>query len=313
MYLLSEMNIFPAMLLLSLWGLTGWLIVSAVFEKQIAPNERGLIGIGLGLVVCTFLANWFARFLPSGSAFWGAGLIGVMLGFLVLLPKFLGKTELPKKNLIKSVLSTLFPIDSIQLQTWFFFILFSIIFTLIGRGFGFFDDHQNLAPVSIMATGDIPPHFSYNPSLGFGYHYFLLLVAAQFVKLSNAGPWTALDLARGISLALTLTYGSYLSFRITRNKTAQFFTVIFMAFAGGARWLFFFLPSSLQKQLSSSITLIGSGAVTGPNLITALYKNWKIEGLGPIPFPFVFGSGLDSSMSMLHNGWGTSSIMIVLL
>ncbi|HEY3310904.1 MAG TPA: hypothetical protein VGK00_04615, partial [Anaerolineales bacterium] len=61
------------------------------------------------------------------------------------------------------------------------------------------------------------------------------------------------------------------------------------------------------------VQLIGSGADTGPNLITAIYKYWKIEGLGPLPFPFMFGSGLDPSFSMFHNGWGTSAILMALL
>jgi hypothetical protein len=100
---------------------------------------------------------------------------------------------------------------------------------------------------------------------------------------------------------------------MTKSRLAQVVSMVFMALAGGARWLLLLLPLSLQRQLSSSVQLIGSGAETGPNLITALAKNWKIEGLGPLPFPFLFGSGLDASFSMFHNGWGTSAIAIALL
>ncbi|MEI6288965.1 MAG: hypothetical protein WCP19_00905, partial [Chloroflexota bacterium] len=211
------------------------------------------------------------------------------------------------------LLKRIFPSGSFQSRSWGLFLLFTIIFTMIGRGFGFFDDQQNLAPLSIMATGDIPPHFSYDPSLGFGYHYFLLLVGAQFVRLANAGPWTALDFARGLTLALTLTYGGFLAKRITNSQIAQISSMIFMAFAGGARWLFFLLPGFLQRQVSSSISLIGSGADSGANLITVMYKYWKIEGSGPLSFPFMLGSGIDQSMSMFHKGFGTSAIMISLL
>ena len=298
MYLFSELNILPALLLISLWTLGGWLITARTFRQNIPARERGIVGLGLGLVVGTWLANWLAHFTKSPDlAFWGAAVLTVILGLVFAWPL--------KRDL--------FPREAYQPGMWVLFIITVIVFTLIGRGFGFFDDHQNLPAISIMATGDIPPHFAYNPDLRFGYHYFLLLVAAQFVRLSNAGPWTALDLARGLTLALTLTYGGFLALRLTRSRLAQTFSMVLMAFAGGARWLILLLPITLQRQLSTSVQLIGSGADTGPNLLTALYKYWKIEGLGPLPFPFLFGSGLDASFSMLHNGWGTSAIAMALL
>lgn len=295
MYLLSELHLLPALLLLALWTLGGWLILARCFD--LPAHERGLLGLGLGLVTGTWLANWLARFLSPGAAFWGAALLTVAVGLALAWP----------------LRRDLFPREAFQPAQWVVFIAFAVVFTLIGRGFGFFDDHQNLPPVSIMATGDVPPHFAYNPSLRFGYHYFLLLVASQFVRLAGAGPWTALDLARGLTLALTLAYGGFVALRFTRSRLAASLSMVFMAFAGGARWLFLLLPLSLQRQLSSGIQLIGSGADTGPNLITAIYKYWKIEGLGPLPFPFMFGSGLDPSFSMFHNGWGTSAITIGLL
>jgi hypothetical protein len=312
MYLFSELNFIPLFLLLATWAFGGWLITARVFD--LPARERGLVSLGIGLVLGTWLANWLARFMPTPLAFWGAALLTVAFGAALAWPL--------KRDL--------FPKEAFQPGQWLLFFVFVFVFTLIGRGFGFFDDHQNLPPVSIMATGDIPPHFAYNPTLNFGYHYFLLLVASQFVRLASAGPWAALDLARALTLALTLAYGGFLAYRITNtcppeghrdrcggrcqgSRIAESLSITFMAFAGGARWLFLLLPISLQRQLSSSIELIGSGADTGPNLITAIYKYWKIEGLGPLPFPFMFGSGLDASLSMFHNGWGTSAIAMVLL
>ncbi len=295
MYLFSELQFFPLIVLLALWIVGGYLITAR--SSNLHARERGLVSLGVGLVLGTWLANLLARFMPTALAFWGAALLTVAIGVALAWPL--------KRDL--------FPKEAFQPGQWFLFFVFVFVFTLIGRGFGFFDDHQNLAPVSIMATGDVPPHFSYNPSLNFGYHYFLLLVASQFVRLTSAGPWTALDLARGLTLALTLAYGGFLAYRLTKSRIAESLSITFMAFAGGARWLFLLLPISLQRQLSSSIELIGSGADTGPNLITAIYKYWQIEGLGPLPFPFLFGSGLDASFSMFHNGWGTSAITMVLL
>ncbi len=295
MYLFSEINLFPLILLLALWTIGGWLICARCFD--LPAHERGLVSVGLGLIMGTWLANWLARFLPPTYAFWGAALLTVMLGVVLAWPL--------KRDL--------FPRETFQPGSWLVFIIFVIVFTLIGRGFAFFDDHQNLAPVSIMATGDIPPHFSYNPDLRFGYHYFLLLVASQFVRLASAGPWMALDLARGISLALTLAYGGFVAVRITRSSLAGLVSMVFMAFAGGARWLFLLMPLTLQRHISTSVHLIGSGAASGPNLITAMDRYWNIEGLGPLHFPFMFGSGLDASFSMFHNGWGTSAITMALL
>jgi hypothetical protein len=295
MYLFSELSLLPLILLLALWTLGGWLITARAFF--LPARERGLVSLGIGLMLGTWFANWLARFMPPTVAFWGAALLTIAIGVALAWPL--------KRDLFSK--------EAFQPGQWILFFVFVFVFTLIGRGFGFFDDHQNLPPVSIMATGDIPPHFAYNPSLNFGYHYFLLLVAAQFVRLTSAGPWTALDLARGLTLALTLAYGGFLAYRMTKSKIAESLSIVFMAFAGGARWLILLLPISLQRQLSSSIQLIGSGADSGPNLLIAMYKYWQIEGQGPLPFPFMFGSGLDASFSMFHNGWGTSAITMVLL
>jgi hypothetical protein len=302
MYLFSEINLINILLLLALWTLGGWLMTLRSFD--LPSHERGLVGLGLGLVIGSWLANLLVRWMPASPAFWGAALLTVALGAIMSWPLRVNMPGWNAETLKNLLFST---------RTWFFFAAAVILFTLVGRGLGFFDDHQNLSVVSVMATGDIPPHFAFNPELRYGYHYFLLLVAAQFVRLAGAGPWMALDLARGLTLALTLTYGGFVARRISGSKLVATASMVFLAFAGGARWLFLLLPISLQRQLSSSIHLIGSGADTGPNLITAIYKYWAIEGLPALPFPFLHGSGLDPSFSMFHNGWGTSAITIALL
>jgi len=87
----------------------------------------------------------------------------------------------------------------------------------------------------------------------------------------------------------------------------------FLLFVGGARWLLLLLPARILNLLSSSVTLIGSGADTGPNLTIALAKYWDIQGLGPLPFPFMFGSGLDPSLTMAFAGYGASMVMLALM
>ena len=295
MYLLDELNFLSLLILLVLWWISGDLILQKFFTSN--SSERAVLAIGFGLVLNIFSANLLGRFITTDVLFWG-----IALGWVIIALLFHGKSF---KNLKYPDRSSVFSIV--------LFGILAILFTLIGRGFGFFDDHQNLPPLSMMAAGDIPPHFAFDPTLMFGYHYFLLLFGAAITKTTGAAPWTALDLARGITLSLTLIYGGILAYRLTHSRIAQFFSALVIAFAGGVRWILLFLPASWLNQISSSVILIGSGEDSGPNLKTALFKSWKIEGTGEIDLPFVYGSGLDPSFSMFHNGWGTSAILLVLL
>ena len=298
MYLFSEFSILPLLLLLALWGLGGYLIVS---RFDIPAHERGLIGLGVGLTLSALLANLIGRFLPTTSAFWLAGVSTLAVGLALAWPLRLPNSEFRITNL------------HLPITQWGVFVFLAFFLTLIGRGLGIFDDYQNLPQISSMALGDLPPHFVYDPRLLWSYHYFLLLVAAQFTRLADAGPWAAMDLARGLTLALTLFYAGMLAQRLTRSRLAAALSAACLFFVGGARWILLLLPISILNRISSSITLIGSGADTGPNLITALYKYWKIQGLGPLPFPFIYGSGLDPSLTMAHAGYGASAFMLVLL
>jgi len=295
MYLFTELNILPLILLLALWALGGWLMVARVFS--LAPSERIWIGLGVGLTTATLLANWLARYLPTTAAFWLAAVVTLLLGVVLAWPL--------KRDL--------FLREAFQPGQWLLFLAAVFVFTLIGRGLGIFDDYQNLPQIPSMALGDIPPHFAFDPRLVWSYHYFLLLVAAQFERLADAAPWTALDLARGLAIALTLALGGMLAHRLTNSRVAAALSVMLLFFAGGARWILLFLPARLLQAASASVTLIGSGADTGSNLNTALYKYWEIQGLGPLPFPFVYGSGLDASLVMAHAGYGASMVMLVLL
>jgi hypothetical protein len=294
MYLFSEFSIFPLTLLLAFWALGGWLIVS---RFELPAYERGLIGLGVGLTVSTLLANLTGRILPTAVAFWLAGALTLVIGIALAWP----------------LRRDLFPHEALQPGQWLAFLLLAFFLTLIGRGLGIFDDYQNLPQISSMALGDLPPHFVYDPRLLWSYHYFLLMIAAQFTRLASAGPWASLDLARGLTLALTLFLAGMLALRLTRSRVVAILSGAFLFFVGGARWILLLLPASLLNRISSTVGLIGSGADTGPNLATALYKYWKIQGLGPMPFPFIYGSGLDPSLTMAHAGYGASAVMLVLL
>jgi hypothetical protein len=156
------------------------------------------------------------------------------------------------------------------------------------------DDFQNLPTVSLMATGDIPPHLPGNPGLRYGYHYFLILLGVQFMRVAAAAPWTALDLARGLTLTLSIFLVGLLAWRLTRNRAVAVISALFYALASGARWLLLLLPGALLNRISSAVTLIGSGSDTAPDLVEGLARYWEVAGSGPIPFPFAFRQRRES-------------------
>lgn len=298
MYLLSELSPLTLLVLLALWAIGGRLLLARL---ELPTHERGLLGLGVGLTFSTLLANLTARFLPTVAAFWLAAILTLAIGVILSWPLKSRSTQ------------PLSPRSNHQFLLWLAFLTLAFFLTLIGRGLGIFDDYQNLTQLSSMALGDIPPHFVYDPRILWSYHYFLLLLAAQFTRLADAPPWVAMDVARGLTLALTLFYGAFLAQRLTGSRVAAALSAGLLFFAGGARWLLLLLPASLLTRISESITLIGSGADSGANLAAVLYNYWKIQGLGPFPFPFLYGSGLDPSLTMAHAGYGASMFMLVLL
>ena len=296
MYLFSELQILPLLLLFLLWGLGGWLMTLRWFDLE--PHERSFLGFGIGMVVANWLGNFTARVLPMSIAFWAAAFLTLVLGLISAWP--LHRGQLPQWR-------------DIKWSTWLAFIVAVIVFTLIGRGLGMLDDFQNLPLSSLMATGDIPPHFPGRPDARFGYHYFLILLSVQFMRVADASPWTALDLARGLTLTLAIVFTGLLAWRLTRNKAIAWVSAAFFAFAGGTRWLLLLLPGTLLNRMSSGLTLIGSGRATADNLLDALSRFWVVEGNGPIGFPFAFVNGVNAPALMTHNGYGVFAGVLLLL
>ncbi len=296
MYLFSELQVFPLLLLFLLWGIGGWLMMLRWFDLE--AHERGFVGLGTGLVVANWLGNFTARFLPMSVAFWGSALLTLALGLLAAWP-------------LRRDLFLQWP--NIRWSRWLLFAVATVIFTLIGRGLGMLDDFQNLPLSSLMAAGDIPPHFPGRPDTRFGYHYFLILLGVQFMRVASAAPWTALDLARGLTLALAMVFAGFIAWRLTRNKMIAWVSGAFFALAGGTRWLLLLLPGTVLNRMSSELTLIGSGRVTADNLFDALSRSWQVAGSGPIPFPFAFASGVNIPALMTHNGYGVLPNVILLL
>ena len=286
----------PMLAWIGLWAGGGWLIAARIFSLK--RQEQTIIGIGLGLVLSNWIANFLARIVPLAYAFWLSALIVLVLGLALAWPLFRGKVV----NKI-----------SISLPQLLLLGVLTIVFTAIGRGLAIYDDYSLLPHISIMATGDIPPHYSLNPSLRFDYHYFLLLFVVQLMRVGQMYPWNALDLARGLVLALTLMLGGLWAWRVTHSRLAGFLSALFLAFAGGARWLLLLMPSSLLKTVSAHIDLIGAGAQSGTDLSAAVIGPFNIQGDGPVPFPFVFSNGMNMPLVTILGGIGTINVLILLL
>jgi hypothetical protein len=73
------------------------------------------------------------------------------------------------------------------------------------------------------------------------------------------------------------------------------------------------LPPSSLERISSKITLIGSAATSAQDLAEAMTSNWRIDGAGPIPFPFAFYTGVNQPYIMAYTGISGLSILIMLL
>lgn len=275
------------------WCAGGVLLVAGIF--RLGSRELHVVGVSVGMVLQVWLANLVAQAIPAPAAFWIASGIVLATGMLAF------------------VLSRPVPLPAIRPGTWIILLGLLLLFNATGRGLGIFDDYQNLPTVSLLAAGDVPPHFALDPSLRFGYHYFLLLLAAQLMRVGNMLPWSALDLARAASLAIPLVLTAFWVYRMTRRWMAAFLGSCVLAFAGGARWMLLLLPAPLASRFSQAITLIGSASTSAASFADAMVSAWKIDGAGPIPFPFAFYSGINQPYIMLYTGIAGSGILILLL
>lgn len=275
------------------WAIGGWLLAFGLF--RLGRGESAVIGFSLGLVLQVWMANLASQVVAIPLSFWLASALVLVFGVAANLR--------PNRRLRLTI----------RPGQWILLACLTALFTAIGRGLGVFDDYQNLPTVSLMAAGDVPPHFALDPSLRFGYHYLLLLFAAELMRLANMLPWSALDLARGIMLGLPLLVAGLWMRRLTHSNLASVLGCCVLALAGGSRWLLLLLPPALVNQISGEITLIGSAASSAPRFSEAMVSPWRIDGGGPIPFPFAFYSGINQPYIMLYTGIAGSGILIMLL
>jgi len=299
----TPLDLLPLLLLCALWAGGGWLLAAYAFRLR--ARERLWVGLSIGLLLFILLSNAFyqlpgLRNAPITVAFWLAA------GFIALLGLLAAR---------RSPLKAWFSIQN-RRPLWPQMLAFSallLIFALIQRGLAIFDDYHNLPLASMIAAGDVPPHFYLNPEQRLAYHYGLHLFAASLMRVGAFYPWSAFDLSKALTIVLTAGLAWLWLRRLTRDPVSATWGAGLIVFASGARWLLLLLPSSWLIQIGHSLQLLGSGAQSGPDLYSALANPWKIEGGGPFPFPFAFVNGVFPSLVFAMTGTGALPHMTIFL
>jgi hypothetical protein len=254
----------------------GWFLVRAGF--RVPPRERVLVGAGLGLALGTWLANLLARWIDPPLAFWLSAVTLLVAGLGLWLRNADRRLDLRA-----------------EWRPWLLFaavLALAYVFFDIGRGLTIFDDRKNLSLISIMAAGDIPPHFYMNPDFFFSYHYGFQLFGAMLMRVGGLFPWSAFDLAKGLTGALAIGLTVVWGRRVTGRWAGGIALGFVVLFASGARWLLLLLPPPVVAGASREIALWGSAAQTAGDLPRALTSAWGIDGGPPQGLPFAFVNGI---------------------
>jgi hypothetical protein len=293
----SLADIASLVLLCAQWALGGVLIINRSFHLK--SREKLIAGGATGFLLFIVLSNLLAQILPLPVAYWSSSIILFLSGLVLSLP------------MIKH---RLFTLDF--LREWPQVVVFFIIvlgFTMILRGLAIFDDYYHLPMISVMATGDIPPHFYIDPTLQMPYHYGLQVFAAGMVRLGSFFPWSAWDISRAIVLGFTALLAWLWVWRVTKTRIAAYLGAGLLIFGGGSRWLLLILPQSILTRIGANLHMEISGITAGGNLVADLINRWPMDGGGPFPFPYAFASGIFEPLNMQLGATGAMWEMTILL
>ncbi len=271
----SPFSIVSLLLICAAWAAGGWWLVRAFFRTR--PGEALLVGVSAGFVLFLMGVNLLTGLLTLPGACLAAAVFIFLAGLAAVRYRRINWPELRR-----------------DLSAWpqvLILLILALFFANAKRGISLFDDYLHMPLVSVMGSGDIPPHFYLNPNIGFAYHYGLQIFAAVLERISAFFPWSAWDLARGAAIAFTLLLGWAWVQRFTRSGTRATLGSFLYTFGGGTRWLMLLLPASVLAWASSGIQLTFSGRDSGPDLVMALTRPFVIEGQGAMPFAFAYRNG----------------------
>jgi hypothetical protein len=291
----SWIDIASFMLLCALWAVGGVLIINYSFRLKLP--ERLIAGIAAGFLMFIVLSNILAQVASLTFAFWSAAFLLFLTGILL--------TWFSRKKLHLNFR-----------KGWPQLVILAVIivgFTMILRGLAIFDDYYHLPMISVMATGDIPPHFYLNPELNLPYHYGLQVFAAGMVRLGGFFPWSAWDISRAIVFGFTVILAWLWIQRLTGSKLPAYIGSGLLIFGGATRWLLLFIPPQLLNSMGANLQMDISGLTAGGNLLTALTNRWPMDGGGPFPFPYAFASGILEPVNMQLGATGAMWEMTILL
>ncbi len=280
-----------------LWAVGGVMIANSAFRLK--QREKLVGGVALGFLLFVVLSNLLAQLLTLPLAYWLASSILFLTGLV---------TAIQYKECLRSSLEPLRHWPQLLALGGIF-----LFFTLILRGLAIFDDYYHLPLISVMATGDIPPHFYLDPSLNLAYHYGLQVFAAAMVRLGGFFTWSAWDISRAFVFACTVVLAWLWIRRLTRSQLPAYLGTILLILGGATRWLLLLIPTPLLNSMSANLHMDISGMTAGGNLVTALTNYWPMDGGGPLPFPFAFVSGILEPLNMQLGATGAMWEMTILL
>ena len=284
--------------LILLWSLGGYLIARLMFS--VSARESLAVGIGLGSLLVIVLTNLASHWLSLQWAYLLAAMLIIGMGGVAVIFNRRGEV-------FENWQQALPPI--------FVFLLLFVLFLRINQGLAIFDENYNLPIVSLIAAGDVPPRFPFDPSQPLAYHYGLHLLAGVAVRFVGISPWLAFDAVRAFTHALMVVLATLWFER----KIGGFWAAVLgggvVYFGGSTQWLLLFAPQAWLKKLSAMIALSNTALSSGKNLYDLLMKSWNIDGLGAVSFPFAFIGAVfkPQNLALTSNGAVVALTILLLL
>jgi hypothetical protein len=266
----------------------------ATHAFQLERRERLIIGFGLGLV--PYL--WFVNLLGH----WASGLVAFGLGGVLVLLTGIAFAWRGDRPILRWK----------DFEVWRLLIIGLILvwlFSRIGIGLSWFDDRKNLAIISTMATGDIPPHFYMNSAFYFAYHYGFQLFGASMVRLGGLFPWSAFDLSKAIVGAYSVLLAYLLGRRYIKNVWGGIVMAVVFSFTTGTRYLLLLLPGSILEKIDK----VAKVKLVEQDFTSALLAGLESFTGPPFSFNIAYMNSIKSWPRFISLQAGPSTLAIVIL